>query len=76
MTGFGQLMGQMPCDINLTRLIIAGYTLGVPNEAIAIAAILSEDRDLFMTQTQFKVHRSKMVKRKVSFKCKSEQTHI
>ena len=58
-------MGQKPCDINLTRLIIAGYTLGVSNKAITIAAILSEDRDLFMTQNQFKVHRSKIIKKKV-----------
>jgi HrpA-like RNA helicase len=48
----------MPCDISLTKLIVTGYTLGTLHEAIAIAAVLSTDRDLFINSySQYKAIR-------------------
>lgn len=59
-TKLGILMGMMPCDISLTKLIVTGYTLGTLHESIAIAAVLSTDRDLFISSySQYKAIRDK-----------------
>lgn len=56
-------MGILPCDIKYTRLIIAGWSLDCIVETIAIAAIQSVDRDLFMSKNQFKCLHWKLEKR-------------
>lgn len=47
-TEIGKLMGMLPCDISLTKIIVTGFTLQVLQESVAIAAILSTDRDFFL----------------------------
>ncbi len=41
LTALGRMSGNLPVDLHLSRLIGYGISLGIPGEAIAMAAALS-----------------------------------
>ena len=51
-TKIGRIFADLPIDIKYSRLIILSYSLGQINVGISLAAILSQDRSLFLNSSK------------------------